>query len=277
MARDPASSCVRRSSSLLRGAHLLLGALAREQDTVCILESDGAEELLFVVRHQRAPITSAASAVPSTREWIFANAVSRLVDVSSLNGENPQSSVVPSCSSGMYSRGFQGSIPDFFRCLDAPVDGGDDADEDSLVRRHVPPDDPQHPGAVLLARERDVEVPHLQLEQAGQQLLVVDVRAVRRIAVAARAGMDSDALALLGGEPGQRQVVEVDEAVEQMSGTVHLHREAAFREVDLHLVSARVQTAADLGFVLGQQVVDELLARVAGDPAGRIHEAQGGR
>ena len=51
----------------------------------------------------RAPITSAASAVPSTRERIFANAVSRLVDVSSLNGENPQSSVVPSCSTGMYS------------------------------------------------------------------------------------------------------------------------------------------------------------------------------
>ena len=44
---------------------------------------------------------SAASAVPRTRARIFANAVSRLVEVSSLNGEKPQSSVVPSCSIGM--------------------------------------------------------------------------------------------------------------------------------------------------------------------------------
>ena len=44
-----------------------------------------------------------ASAVPSTRARIFANAVSRVVLVSSQNGENPQSSQVPSCASGMYS------------------------------------------------------------------------------------------------------------------------------------------------------------------------------
>ncbi len=40
--------------------------------------------------------------MPSTRARIFANAVSRVVDVSSQNGENPQSSVVPSCATGMY-------------------------------------------------------------------------------------------------------------------------------------------------------------------------------
>ena len=36
-----------------------------------------------------------------------------------------------------------------------------------------------------------------------------------------------------------------------------------------------VQAAADLGLVLAQQVVDELLARVAGDLVGGIHQAQG--
>ncbi len=47
-------------------------------------------------------IISCASSVPSTRERIFANAFSRVVEVSSQNGEKPQSSVVPSCSTGMY-------------------------------------------------------------------------------------------------------------------------------------------------------------------------------
>ena len=80
--------------------------------------------------------------------------------------------------------------------------------------------------------------------------------------------------ALLGGEARQRQVVQVDEAVEQVPGRVDLHRQPPLGEVDLHLVRALLQAAAHLGLVLAQQVVDELLARVAGDPFGRIHEAQ---
>jgi hypothetical protein len=52
------------------------------------------------------PSWSAASRVPSTRERIFAKAVSRAVERSSPKGEKgekPQSSVVPSSSSGMNS------------------------------------------------------------------------------------------------------------------------------------------------------------------------------
>ena len=59
-----------------------------------------------------------ASAVPSTRARIFANAVSRVVVVSSQNGENPQSSQVPSCSSGMYSAASQHAVADLLRRLD---------------------------------------------------------------------------------------------------------------------------------------------------------------
>src|SRR5579864_2392567 len=44
-----------------------------------------------------------SSLVPSTRLLIFAKAVSRDVDVSSANGEKPQSSVVPSDSGGTNS------------------------------------------------------------------------------------------------------------------------------------------------------------------------------
>ena len=41
------------------------------------------------------------------------------------------------------------------------------------------------------------------------------------------------------------------------------------------LCAPLLQAAADLGLVLVQQVVDELLAGVAGDLVGRVHEAQG--
>ena len=58
-------------------------------------------------------------------------------------------------------------------------------------------------------------------------------------------------------------------------GGVDLDRQPALREVDLDLVRALPQAGADLGLVLAQQVVDELLAGVAGDLVGRVHEAQG--
>jgi hypothetical protein len=68
------------------------------EDAFGVLQSDGAEQHVFVVfgGHQPSPSTSDAKAVPSTRARIFAKAVSRVVEVSSQNGENPQSSVVPS-------------------------------------------------------------------------------------------------------------------------------------------------------------------------------------
>src|ERR1700675_716077 len=89
---------------LLRSQQLALGALARGADAFGILQGRGAQQLLFpfIGFHQRMPNASAASAVPRTRARILANAFSRVVDVSSQNGENPQSSVVPSCSTGMY-------------------------------------------------------------------------------------------------------------------------------------------------------------------------------
>ena len=67
--------------------------------------------------------------------------------------------------------------------------------------------------------------------------------------------MHADAPAFLGGEPRQREVVQVDEAVEQVPGGVDLDGEPPFGEVDLHLVRALLQAAAHLGLVLAQQVV----------------------
>ena len=88
---------------LALGGQLPLGALAGGEDGLRVLQGDGPEPPLFVllVSRHRIPSWSDARAVPSTRARILAKAVSRVVDVSSQNGANPQSSVVPSCSAGM--------------------------------------------------------------------------------------------------------------------------------------------------------------------------------
>ena len=213
--------------------------------------------------------------MPAHARRIFAKAVSRVVEVSSQNGEKPQSSVVPSCSTGMYSAA---SRTRSRTSSGVSTRGSIGATTPTKTRwsgfrwsrmifrtRH----------AVRLARQGDVEVPDLQLEQAGQQLGVIDVGAVGRVAVAAGAGVHADPLPLLGGEPRQRQVVQVDEAVQQLAGGVDLDRQPPLGEVDLHLVRALPQAVADLGLVLAQQVVDELLAGIAGDLVGRVHQAQG--
>src|SRR5688500_238166 len=85
-----------------RADEFLLGTLAGEQNTVRVLHRDREQQFFLIVvgLHYRPPISWAASAVPSTRDRIFAKAVSRDVETSSLKGENPQSSVVPSCSTG---------------------------------------------------------------------------------------------------------------------------------------------------------------------------------
>src|SRR5216683_1283741 len=82
-----------------------LGAPACGENALCILQDNRSQQLVLPILgdHRRPPRSSSASFVPTTRARILAKAVSRLVDVSSLKGEKPQSSVVPSCSTGMYS------------------------------------------------------------------------------------------------------------------------------------------------------------------------------
>ncbi|HLM68202.1 MAG TPA: hypothetical protein VK358_11775, partial [Longimicrobium sp.] len=82
------------------------------------------------------------------------------------------------------ARGLQHAVADLLGGLDARVDRGDDADEHALVRPELPAQDLQHADAVGLAGEGDVEIADVELEQRGQQLGVVDVGAVGRVAVA---------------------------------------------------------------------------------------------
>src|SRR3984893_2478317 len=155
---------------------------------------------------------------------------------------------------------FEYTVPYVLWGLDARSDRRDYSDEDPLIRLQVFAYDFQDVLAVPLTSKRDVEISRLQAKQAGQQLCIVDVGAVRRIKIISRAGVDTDAPALLWREPRQREVVQVNEAVEKISGRVDLHGQPSFGEVDLNLVRTLFQAAPNLGFMLAQEIVNELLA-----------------
>jgi len=84
--------------------------------------------------------------------------------------------------------------------------------------------------------------------------------------------MHADALAVRRGETRQREIVQVDESAQQIAGRIDFDGEPSLGKVDLHFIGAFLQTAAHLRFVLAQQVLDELVARVVGNPLGGIHE-----
>src|SRR5262245_26991281 len=95
-----------------------------------------------------------------------------------------------------------------------------------------------------------------------------------RVAVTPRACMHSDTPAFFRGESREREIVQIDEAVEEIPEGIQLNCQALLGEVNLNLVRALLQTAANLGLVLAQQILDEFLARITGNPFGWIHEAQ---
>jgi hypothetical protein len=82
----------------------------------------------------------------------------------------------------------------------------------------------------------DVEVARLQLEETRQQLGVVDVGAVRRIAVGPGASVHADALSISRREAGEGHVVQINEPMKQVAGGVDLDCQAGLGEVNLNLV-----------------------------------------
>ena len=87
--------------------------------------------------------------------------------------------------------------------------------------------------------------------------------------------MHADAPALEGREPRQCEIIQIDEAVKEVPRGIDLDCQPPLREIDLDFVCALLQATPDLGFVLVQQVVYELLARIARDLVGRVQQAQG--
>lgn len=108
-------------------------------------------------------------------------------------------------------------------------------------------DDGQDPFRLGLASQLDVEIARLELQQPGQQSGVVDVQAVRRILIAARAGVHSDATSLGVAETLENLVIERDEVVQDASAGVELEGEPSFGEVKLDDVRASLQRVPDVG------------------------------
>src|ERR1700730_16228443 len=86
--------------------------------------------------------------------------------------------------------------------------------------------------------------------------------------------MNPDALALFRRKPRQREIVEVNEAVKEVPRGIDFHSQASFGEVHLNLMRALFQAAAYLGFMLTQQILDELVARIISNALDWVHQTQ---
>jgi len=82
----------------------------------------------------------------------------------------------------------------------------------------------QHAHPVGLSRQRYIEAAHVELEQARQQVCVIDIGTMRGIAITTRTRMNSQQCAFLRREARESKVVRVDEAAKKASGRVNLDR-----------------------------------------------------
>ena len=162
-------------------------------------------------------MTFPASSVPTTRARIFSKAVSLVLEVSSLKGAKPQSSVVPSCSIGMYSTASStrsrtssgvsilGSITAItptkirwwgFRCLRMILElAGDPAHKRAQCKNFLPSD-------------RGASAANLRSRR----------RYCGSIQIAPWAGMNPNTPALLWRETRQREIVQVNKAIKEPPG-----------------------------------------------------------
>src|SRR5581483_4025444 len=89
--------------------------------------------------------------------------------------------------------------------------------------------------------------------------------------------MDADFRPFLVGKPVKYPVVKRDEIIEYAATWIEFEGQPALGEIELHDVCPRVQAAADVRLRLVGEVVEELLARIAVEPAGRVEQAERGR
>jgi len=94
------------------------------------------------------------------------------------------------------------------------------------------------------------------------------------VLIATRAGVNADAPPLRRREPFYHAVVELDEGPEELLRGVELHRESAFRKVDLYLGRTFGQALTDVRLGFANEVVEERVSRIARDPVLRIQQAQ---
>ncbi len=88
------------------------------------------------------------------------------------------------------------------------------------------------------------------------------------------AGVDADSLSFFGRKAFQQQVIQLDETAEQLPRRVEPDRKPRLGEIDLHHVSAFLETAPDFALLLAEQVVEILFPRITGYLFLRIEKAQ---
>jgi hypothetical protein len=98
---------------------------------------------------------SSASAVPFTRDQIFAN---RVVEVSLQQGETPQSSVVSSCSTSIYRAASKMRSRISLGLSIRGSAGENHSDEYSVFGQKVPLDDFQRPGAIRFVAFDEIDL-----------------------------------------------------------------------------------------------------------------------
>src|SRR5260370_23412618 len=87
--------------------------------------------------------------------------------------------------------------------------------------------------------------------------------------------MGADADGLFRREPGQGEIVQVNKAVKEMPGRIDLYRQPPLSEVHLNRMRSLSQAPSYLAFMLVQQILDEVLARIVGNPLAGVHQTQG--
>jgi AcrR family transcriptional regulator len=99
------------------------------------------------------------------------------------------------------------------RCLNPRIDRVGDADEDAGIHRSLADGDPQDLSRVALARELQVEVTGLELEQPRQQVSVTDIEAVSGIQIAPRTSMHAYACTFGIVKSLEHAIVQCDEII----------------------------------------------------------------
>jgi hypothetical protein len=79
---------------------------------------------------------------------------------------------------------------------------------------HVLANDSQNAPTIRFSGQSNVEATDFQLEETGEQLGIVHIRTVGRVAISSWTRMNAQAFAFVTRESREAQVVQVDEAMQ---------------------------------------------------------------
>jgi hypothetical protein len=102
------------------------------------------------------------------------------------------------------------------------IDRVDNSDKHASGRVQILANNPENAPSVRLACELHVEIADVYAEKRRQQSCIINVSAVRRVAISSWAGMDPNTLSFLLRELAKNPVNQCDESGEQLSAWIQL-------------------------------------------------------